>query len=689
MIWQDLVDVNKVYSALQKLKEINHLYCGIKMPVEPYELQLESQIEEYTATPGDAMIQQIAENEETTLYEQYAINALHAPRQNERATALYQMLKVNEAPLDTRTKHLDMLCFPDLYSHGVGGLTCDREIRIQPSEYVKCILMSRDSRFRLNQQFLFYLLHQATMRQIRVASGIYHKLKVTRPKEKLTAAQCLQLLSRDELEGNLTTIFSRIRNSEQYWIRPRNDLNCMTFHFGPATWFMTLSPGEWLWEDLGAYLRELNPGMNDLAISALVVADPISTSRFIDNKFKAVLDFLLFDKVPVEKRPLGNVIHYCVRREYQGRGLQHFHLQLWIQDAPLMDSKTADEEQVSAFITKYATCQMPDATLCPTLHERVMKFQQHKCNDYCQRTKKFKTGFRKVCRFGFPRPQCEKVRLRSVVESVAGRKSLKANSRLYDLPRKSNEIRINDYNPAILLAWEGNMDIQYIGENSAILNWYCTKYSTKAEKSHSVQIFDDITSTKSLASRLWNVALRSLSHRECGALEAADTLLGIPLFSTDKNTTIRWIDVNMVRSRKLKDRATIEALDGESSDIFFPSWVDNYYPNRPEELEGIHLYDFMAWHDWEQKEPSKNFNYYPFMGGFLKKRQQPYLINHYKYSANEEPEKYYYSLLLLFKPWRDCKTLVSAGQTCSEAFQAFKDESGCHKLSHSLAATAR
>ena len=185
------------------------------------------------------------------------------------------------------------------------------------------------------------------------------------------------------------------------------------------------------------------------------------------------------------------------------------------------------------------------------------------------------------------------------------------------------------------------MDIQYIVENSAILNWYCTKYSTKAEKSHSVQVFDSVTSTKSLASRLWNVALRSISHRDCGALEAADTLLGISLFSTDKITTIRWVDVNMVRSRKLKDRATIEALDDESSDIFFPSWVDTYYPNRIEEIEDMHLYDFLSWHDWERKQPGENTVCYPFMGGFLKKRERPYLINHYKYSVSEEPEKYY------------------------------------------------
>ena len=189
------------------------------------------------------------------------------------------------------------------------------------------------------------------------------------------------------------------------------------------------------------------------------------------------------------------------------------------------------------------------------------------------------------------------------------------------------------------------------------------------------KVFDDITSTKSLASRLWNVALRSLSHRECGAMEAADMLLGISLFVTDANTTIRWVDVNMVRSRKLKDRATIEALDGESSDIFSPSWVDTYYPNRPVGLEGMHLYEFLAWHDWEQTKPSGSFTSYPLMGGFLKKRPRPYLLNHYKYSVSEEPEKYYYSLLLLFKPWRDCESLMGISGTYAEAFHAFKDKS--------------
>ena len=233
--------------------------------------------------------------------------------------------------------------------------------------------------------------------------------------------------------------------------------------------------------------------------------------------------------------------------EYQGRGIEHFHIPIWIDNAPIIGLNS--EEEVIAFITKFVTCQIPDASLSPILHDRVLKHQMHRCNSYCMRSKKTKCSIRKVCRFGFPRPETKTFHLRTVVESIAGRKALKTNSRLYDLPRKSGETRVNDYNPAILLAWEGHMDLQYIGEHSAVLNWYCTKYATKAERSHANSAFTESTSTKSVASQLWNIALRSLSNRECGALEASDTLLSIPLYFTDPSTVIRWVDVNMTASK--------------------------------------------------------------------------------------------------------------------------------------------
>jgi len=98
------------------------------------------------------------------------------------------------------------------------------------------------------------------------------------------------------------------------------------------------------------------------------------------------------------------------------------------------------------------------------------------------RKKKTTTGTTTACRFGFPRPVTKEIILRDVATSIVGRRNFKSKSRLYDLPRDSSEVYINDYNLAVLMAWNGNMDLQYIREKSCALSSYVTKYQTKPEK---------------------------------------------------------------------------------------------------------------------------------------------------------------------------------------------------------------
>ena len=54
IIWQDLVDINKVYSALSKLKEINPLYAQINLPVSVSDLNLCDKITECVVTAPSA-----------------------------------------------------------------------------------------------------------------------------------------------------------------------------------------------------------------------------------------------------------------------------------------------------------------------------------------------------------------------------------------------------------------------------------------------------------------------------------------------------------------------------------------------------------------------------------------------------------------------------------------------------------
>ena len=107
--------------------------------------------------------------------------------------------------------------------------------------------------------------------------------------------------------------------------------------------------------------------------------------------------------------------------------------------------------------------------------------------------------------------------------------------------------------------------------------------------------------------------------------------------------------------------------------MFHASWVDTYYPNRSTELEETTLYDFVVWYDLESKEPKNSVSYFHFYDRFLKKRTCPYLVNHYRYNPNQDAEKYFYSIVLLFKPWRQCDSLLGGHSCYMDAFSACKD----------------
>ncbi|XP_070528970.1 uncharacterized protein [Cardiocondyla obscurior] len=597
-----------------------------------------------------AMLTQKDDNE--SYYEQYTIYPLYKKKENKTATALYQMLKIQDVPLDNREKNLDLMCFPDLYPFGKNGQYDEkRPNKLQEHEFIKCRLTSKHPQFRLNQQYLFYLLNRANIRQL--SRGIYHKINIIDPRSRYTAAEYLEAMSKELLESNLNAIFSALRNTEQYWRRPRSDLDCMTRHYGPATWFLTLSRSEWLWDDLGEYIREVN-GWQDCSLntSVLDAKDPISTSRFLDNKFRAIIDFICSKDFPI-----GEVTHYFWQREYQSRDIQHFHLLIWIKNAPIFGESSVEE--VSKFILHYISCKKPDKNIAPLLYSRVDKHQRHRHNDYCLRSKKVGRKVVRRCRFGFPRPVTKILYMRNVATAIAGRKQLKHKSRLYDLPRTKDEVDINDYNPVLLTAWEGNMDIQFIGKSEL------SDFNLENCKNNK---------SKSLASVLWNYGLRFLTNRECGALEAADTLLSIPLYGTDCNTTIKWLNVNRIRQKKSKSRKEIEALDEESTDLFCPALVDDYYLNRVEKLESVSLYEFAKWYDVTTTEPkNKLIEYYKIDSKhFLKRRRCACLINHYKYNVETQPEDYFFSLLLMFKPWRNLDDLKDNCDTYAEAFEKAK-----------------
>eukprot|EP00731_Ephydatia_muelleri_P019080 Em0011g1120a len=409
-----------------------------------------------------------ASTDDVAALQAYTIRSLDQQGSTKLDVEQYKMQNVKDSPIESRQRHLDVMCFPTLFPSGQFGEFHPRDIHLSASEYAKSRLLNKDSRFRKDPQYVFFLLWQQEMRQI--SAGIYNVLKTT-SKGKVPVREFLSRVSNSDesVEANLSTIFQSVRGTKQYWFHKSSELKCMLREYGSPTLFITFSCAEYNSTHIDRYLRKVNDHPPSYPISKLCIEDPVSVSR----KFSANFHHLFYT-VLLKGSVLGVVLHFFWKKEYQARGAPHYHVLLWIQDAPVIGK--SDPKDVLAWIQERITCKIPDAALNPELHALVTKYQMHKCTNHCKRRQKLKSGFITKCRFSFPRDVTEHAVLNPVEECLKSRK------KIYLLPRAAQECRVNDYNPLLLLLWQANMDIQFTAESSLTLAHYVTGYVTKQRK---------------------------------------------------------------------------------------------------------------------------------------------------------------------------------------------------------------
>ena len=134
----------------------------------------------------------------------------------------------------------------------------------------------------------------------------------------------------------------------------------------------------------------------------------------------------------------------------------------------------------------------------------VTRYQMHKCNAYCKGRRRCGNTFITRCKFGFPRRATVSATLNDVQESLKSRK------KIYQLARSKSEVRVNDYNPLLLMLWKANIGIQFVAELSLALAHYVSCYVTKAERNNMQEIWQEVSENKSVYSRLWSFGIRSL-----------------------------------------------------------------------------------------------------------------------------------------------------------------------------------
>ena len=228
-----------------------------------------------------------------------------------------------------------------------------------------------------------------------------------------------------------------------------------------------------------------------------------------------------------------------------------------------------------SFITKYITCRIPGPVIEPILYEKVMKYQVHRCTTSCPRLVSSKGKKSIICRYGFPIQS--KPSLNSVLNTIKSRKKGHRPTKLYNLARTFEERYINDYNPQLLILWDGNMDIQYIPESSMCLDNYVTSYITKSEKNSTKQAWQAWQACNTNESL--QGALKSFKKREIDVFEVADKLLDYSLY--EFSDQIKWLNTTPYdeRKRRIKELKEIEKLDDNSTKIYHTNLIGDYYPN--------------------------------------------------------------------------------------------------------------
>ena len=85
--------------------------------------------------------------------------------------------------------------------------------------------------------------------------------------------------------------------------------------------------------------------------------------------------------------PIGQILNFDDRREFQNRGTEHMQAPIHVVDAAKIDEN--NDSEVIEFIDKYITCALPDEEKYPEMNKLVRKVQTHHHTTTCRKKKGF------------------------------------------------------------------------------------------------------------------------------------------------------------------------------------------------------------------------------------------------------------------------------------------------------------
>ncbi len=505
-----------------------------------------------------------------------------------------------QRPLSIMTDpNFETMSNPEKFPNSSGCFATERPNKITYRKYFNQRLLDVDGRFAKDTDYLFVAQYIVEAKQILDdASNFIWRQK---PGRNFTAQQARDknVVSQCVRKDNAYRFMNNVRGSPAYYQKTFYELLAMIRQLGTPTWFFTLSAADMKWPDvIQTIARQYGVTYTDEQVAALSFEDksnwircnPVTAARHYQYRLNTF--FQEFLKSPAN--PLGELVEYAIRIEFQARGSPHAHCLLWIKDAPKygVDSNAS----VCQFIDQYITCAIPDDS-DNELKDLVLLLQQHKHSNYCRHHKR--------CRFNFPHPPSNEtliaepneiasdtshiltsmykvlvensndsmnellIKADVTLDQYVSALQVSTKSSVVILRRKPKECNINNYNASVMLAWQANMDIQYV-LNAYACVMYVASYIMKSEISMG-ELLKNVAAearTEELKIQMRKVGSAFLTHRKVSAQEAVYRILSLPMKRLSRSVV--FVDTNSKNDRiaVLKNSNTLKDLNDDDTNVF-------------------------------------------------------------------------------------------------------------------------
>lgn len=306
----------------------------------------------------------------------------------------------NKHPVCVMTdRYCEELAFPVLFPKGRFGYKLERKIRLTPVKYFNARLLHYSGRFAMNSEYLFFA--QFVLEQKKVSDSITIALKKLHS-QPVTASQFRA--ANDQYVKNLifkeqAYLFLRnIPGSPPYWQKLMFEAIAMVQQLGIPTWLMTLSCADLRWPELFLILSKINRNpMTDEEIKnlsynekcSLLNLNPVITAKHFQYRVESFFKDVLLSNA----NPIGKIIYYALRIEFQMRGSPHLHSLIWTADCPELTPE--NEEAYIRYIDQHVQASVPDKEKDTEFCELVETYQKHNHSRTCKKYKNIS------CRFNF------------------------------------------------------------------------------------------------------------------------------------------------------------------------------------------------------------------------------------------------------------------------------------------------